>query len=300
MPGDILLLVDGTAVAYRAFYAIRELSTSDGRPTNALFGFIRMLDQLKNIWKPSHWAVVFDGGLPVERTTVLESYKAQREPMPDALAGQLQAIDEYLELAGISWILVKGQEADDVMATMTRRGLEKGADVMIATSDKDMYQLVDARVSIIPPSKAGSRMGPQEVQAKTGVEPAKIPEWLALVGDSVDNIPGVPGVGPKTAAQILDQYGSLEGVWAHLPQVGTERLRAALGAHADIVRRNVALVSLRSDVDCPFDWDAFRVRPVERERLAPFFKRYELRSLGTQTDGGHAKGKDTLPLPLDT
>ncbi|MBN1269257.1 MAG: flap endonuclease [Kiritimatiellae bacterium] len=279
MPGENLLLVDGTAVAYRAFYAIGELATKDGRPTNALFGFVRMLGQLKEVWKPSHWAVAFDGGLPAERTAVLETYKAQRKPMPDALAAQLDAIDEYLVLAEIPWLLIQGQEADDILATMTRRGLERGAEVMIATSDKDMYQLVGEQVSVIPPSKAGSRMGPAEVREKTGVDPAQIPEWLALVGDSVDNIPGVPGVGPKTAAQLLNQWGSLDAVWANLPKVGTERLRAALEAHQDVVRRNLALVRLRGDMDFRLDWDDLQVRPPDRERLAPFFDSYELKSL---------------------
>lgn len=276
MPNNTLLLVDGTAVAYRAFYAIANLSTRAGKPTNALFGFIKMLQQLEQLWKPTHWCVVFDGGTPEERLSRLPTYKAQREPMPDPLRAQLPDIERYLDTAGVLSVRMERQEADDVIATLA---FTTASDVLIATSDKDLYQLIDERVFMVSPSKAGVRIGSAEVVEKTGVRPGKIVEWLSLTGDTVDNIPGVPGVGPKTAAKLLDQFGSLENLWAKLGEVSSEKLRDALAAHREDVMRNVELVTLRRDLKVPASVESMAVRRADPARLVSFYEEMEFGSL---------------------
>jgi DNA polymerase I len=277
MPENTLLLVDGTAVAYRAFYAIAELSTRAGKPTNAVFGFIKMLQQLEQLWKPTHWTVVFDGGTPEERLVKLPTYKAQREPMPEALRAQFADIERYLDLAGVQSVRMDRQEADDVIATLASSAADSG--VLIATSDKDLFQLINDRVFMISPSKAGSKMGSAEVLEKTGVRPEKIVEWLALTGDTVDNIPGVPGVGPKTAAKLLAQFGSLENLWSKLDEVASQKLREALVAHRADVVRNVELVTLRRDLQVPVSTGSMGVRRIDPSRMVPFYEEMEFGSL---------------------
>ncbi len=279
-----LLLIDGTAVAYRAFYAIRGLSTSGGQPTNAVYGFIRMLRQMEKIWKPTHRVVVFDGGLPEDRMEALETYKAQRPDMPDTLQQQLPDINEFLERADAAAVMLERFEADDVMATLARQARESDAGVLLATSDKDLYQLVTDRVSIIPPSKSNERMGPAEIEKKTGVPPERIVDWLALVGDSSDNIPGVPGVGAKTAAGLIRSFGSVSGIYGRLAEVASERIRNALDKNRDVVMRNIDLMTLQTNLSCSLDWEAAKVRKPDPEKLLPFFKRLEFHAMAKELE----------------
>ena len=279
-----MILVDGMGALYRAFYAIRDLSTSDGRPTNAVFGFVRMLRQLRETWAPTHWAVVFDGGLPAERVALLEEYKAQRKPMPDPLRDQIEICEDYLQKAAIEQVRVEGQEADDVMASISDRAVQDGCEVLLATSDKDMYQLVDDSVCMVPLAGKSAAMGAEQVKEKTGVAPAQIVEWLALTGDTVDNIPGVPGVGPKTAAQLLTQFGSLDRMWAQLGEVAREKLRAVLAQNRKIVERNLAMVRLTRDLECFPGWDALRVEPPPAAELIPLFKDLEFHSMARELE----------------
>ncbi len=272
-----LLLLDGHAIAYRAFFAIRELSTKAGMATNAVYGFIRMTDQLCQQWRPTHLCTVFDGGLPAERMTLLPSYKAQREEMPADLNAQFPLIREYLAAAGITDIQIDGEEADDIMATQAVFAKQTG-EVLLATSDKDLFQLVDDRVAVIPPTKSDQPMGPVEVELKTGVRPERIAEWLALIGDSADNIPGVPGIGPKTAAKLLNQFGSLDALYQQLSQVEREKLRQALADHEAAVRRNLQMTSLRADLPVVLDWAQWEMRP-DHQALLAFYRKMEFSSM---------------------
>ena len=241
-----------------------------------MFGFIKMLQQLEQLWKPTHWAVVFDGGMPEERLAKLPTYKAQREPMPDPLRAQFADMERYLQAAGIQSIRMDRQEADDVIATIASAA---PAGVLIATSDKDLYQLINERVFMISPSKVGAKMGRQEVFDKTGVWPESIVPWLALTGDAVDNIPGVPGVGPKTAAKLLAQFGSLDTLWARLEEVSSQRIREALVAHREEVVRNVGLVTLRRDLPVSAPVQSMSVRRPDPARLLPFYEEMEFTSM---------------------
>lgn len=273
---DSVLIVDGTAVAYRAFYAVRELSTRDNIPTNALFGFIRMIRQLEAQWRPDRLVVTFDGGSPAHRLAKCPDYKAQRAPMPDELRSQLPIINEFLQIAGIPMILIADQEADDVMATLAARAATAGALVRLATSDKDLMQLVDDRVRIVPPTKTETELDPAGVEAKTGVRPSQIVDWLALIGDVADNIPGVMGIGPKTATKLLVQYGSLEAALAQIDQIEPLGLREKLMMGRETARLNVELMTLDGEVPAVPEWADIPAPAPDLVGLKAFFEKYEL------------------------
>lgn len=282
MSSRVLLLVDAMAVVYRAFYAIRELSTATGEPTNAVYGFIRMLRQMREWWQPTHVAIVFDGGLPEERTTLLADYKAQRPSMPDDLAAQLPLLDELLDLLGLARFRMDGQEADDVIASIARWAEPEAGSVLLASSDKDLFQLVNKTVKMAAISGKQVLMGVEEVEEKTGVPPSRIVEWLALVGDTSDNIPGVPGVGPKTAAKLLGAHVSLDALWDDLDSVASERIRNALRENRDVVERNLQMVALRTDLAESWDWDALAPGVPDAARLIPFYERLEFTSFARE------------------
>ena len=283
---DRLLIIDGHAYAYRAFHAIRELRSSDGRPTNAVYGFVKMLTKLRSTVEPSHLMVVWDGGLSAERVARLPAYKAQRPEMPDDLKPQIDEIVDYLRAAGIASFCREGVEADDYIACLARRAADAGMNVVIASSDKDFMQLVSARVGLLNPNdKSETVWTDGQVRAKAGVGPAQIVDWLSLTGDTVDNIPGVPGVGPKTAAELLNQFGSVATLYARLDEVKSERLRTALQAAGDAVRRNRELVRLLDDLPCEFSPDALAGKPADAGRLRELYQRWGFKGMLAALEG---------------
>lgn len=291
-PGSHLLLVDGHAYAYRSFHAIRSLSSPQGEPTNAIFGFIKAVRKLTADPERSHVAVVWDGGLAAERKALLPEYKAQRPPMPRDLALQIEGLIEWLEASGLTSWRREGVEADDGIATLAVRFGGAGVQVVIATGDKDFLQLVSESVRILNPNdKAGGLCGPAEVEARTGVRPGQIVDWLSMVGDSVDNIPGIPGVGSKTAARLLQQFGSWDALAARLAEVDSDRLRASLEGAGEIVERNRRMIRLRTDVDLGVDWGGLCRKPADPGRLAALYRRWGFRSFEAEVSGeGAAQG----------
>jgi DNA polymerase-1 len=280
-----LLLVDGHAYAYRAFHAIRSLNSPVGQPTNAIFGFVKTISRLRAGLQPTHCAVVWDGGLAAERVALLPGYKATRPPMPSALASQLDEIVAWVEASGVVSLCRDGVEADDWIATLAIKAAGTGAKVVIASSDKDFMQLVSPSVGLVNPAeKHCRRWTAAEVQEKTGVLPEQVVDWLSMVGDSVDDIPGVPGVGPKTAAALLRQFGSCEAVLARVDEVQPERLRAGLRAAADALHRNRQLIALRTNVGGEVELDALLVQPPNTPRLRDLFTRWGFRSLARELD----------------
>ncbi len=275
-PTTRLLLVDGLAGVYRFFYAIRNLSTAAGVPINAVFGFIRMMQQLRRIWSPTHWAVVFDGGTPPLRLELVPEYKANRKPMPEDLRGQLPVLNDYLDAAAIPYMRIDACEADDVIATLAVNAGKEGSEVLIATGDKDLFQLVNDKVRLISLSGEPQLMDAGAVKAKTGVLPGQIPDWLALTGDNADNINGVPGVGSKTAAKLLSAFGSLEVLYSHLEEVESNKLRQALGNSREVVERNLKMVRLDCSVEDVADWHDFACQPEPVKPLLTFYRTYEL------------------------
>lgn len=273
-----MLIVDGHAYAYRSFHAIRSLNSPSGAPTNAIFGFIKALDKMRAALEPSHVAVVWDGGLHAERMEQHPGYKAQRPPMPDSLDAQINGLVEYLGAAGVASLCSDGVEADDWIAVLARQFCGE-APVVIASADKDFMQLVSPRVGLLNPNdKSGNVWTAADVRAKTGVAPEQIVDWLSLIGDSVDNIPGVPGVGPKTATDLLNQFGSIDALYANLPAVKSDRVRAALQAAEADVRRNQRLIRLRDDAP-PVALDETAPRPPDRERLRALFGEWGFRGM---------------------
>lgn len=277
---DRLLIIDGHAYAYRAFHAIRSLCSPDGRPTNAIYGFVKMLTKLRATVEPSHLMVVWDGGLSAERVARLPEYKAQRPEMPDDLKLQLDEIVDYLTAAGIASFCRQGVEADDYIACLARRAAEAGMNVVVASSDKDFMQLVSARVGLLNPNdKSETVWTDGQVRTKAGVGPSQIVDWLSLMGDTVDNIPGVPGVGPKTAAELLNQFGSVAGLYARLDEVKSERLRGALRSAEAAVSRNRELVRLQDDLPCEFSPDALAAKPAKIGRLRELYQRWGFKGM---------------------
>ena len=274
-----LLIIDGHSYAYRAFHAIRELNSPSGQPTNAIYGFIKMVAKLMGSVSPTHWIVVWDGGLSAKRLAALPGYKAQRPEMPEPLRLQLDEIMEYLHAARIASYCRDGIEADDAIACIARRAENGGLTAIIASSDKDFMQLVSPRVGLLNPhDKTDVIWAAEQVRAKTGVEPGQIVDWLSLIGDTVDNIPGVPGVGPKTATDLLKQFRSIEELFGRLDEVKSARVRSALLAAKEAVLRNRELIRLH-EVSCEFSPEEIAVKSPDTARLARLYERLGFKTL---------------------
>lgn len=274
-----LLIIDGHAYAYRAFFAIRNLRSPSGQPANAIYGFVKMLEKMRVAIAPTHLMVVWDGGLSPERVAALPQYKAQRPEMPDDLQPQLDEIRQYLDAAGLADYCGDGVEADDYIACLARHAAREDWDVIIASADKDFMQLVSDRVGLLNPNdKSGTLWRREQVYAKAGVQPEQIAGWLALMGDAVDNIPGVQGVGPKTAAGLLREFGSVEALYARLAEVKSEKIAAALRASAAVVRKNLELVELRQ-VPCEFVPEKMKLQSPDQEKLKSLFRRWGFKGM---------------------
>ncbi|MDE1170285.1 MAG: 5'-3' exonuclease H3TH domain-containing protein [Verrucomicrobium sp.] len=272
-----LLLVDGHYYAYRSFYAIRNLSNSKGEPTNALFGMAKALKKMLADVKPDLAAVVMDGGLPAHRLAEHESYKANRAETPDLLAKQIPLFQDLVPALGLACLTVEGEEADDVLASYAREAAREKIDVVLATNDKDLMQLVGDNLSVYQPTPAGfDLIDAAAVREKWGVPPEKIGEILTLTGDAVDNIPGVPGVGPKTAATWIQAYSTVDGLLAHLHELKSERHRQMLESSRDILARNRKLVMLREDLPLPRPIGELQITP-DWAAQARLFAAYEFR-----------------------
>jgi DNA polymerase I len=275
-----LLIVDGHAYAYRAFYAIRQLNSPEGLGTNAIYGFIKMLAKMQTRVKPSHVAVVWDGGLDAQRMALHPEYKAQRPASPADLDRQISEIQEYLEHAGLPSCQEDGIEADDVICVLCQEALKEGYEVVIASSDKDFMQLVSDRVGMLNPNdKSETIWGPAEIKAKMGVPPNQILDYLALLGDNVDNIPGVPGVGPQTAVNLLNQFGSIDAIYARLEEVKSDRLRNALREAEPLVRKNLNLIRLNDCVDGGLNLKGCLVRAADERRLIELYRRWGFKTM---------------------
>jgi len=251
------LLVDGFNLAYRCFFAIPELSRADGFPTNALHGWVKSLWRLEDDERPQKALVFFDLGGAQDRLALLPEYKAHREDMPEPLARQIPVIKSLTRAMGLGGVEQDGVESDDLLASYAVALARQGDDVRIVSSDKDFAQVVGERVRIIlPPPSANPKLGWRLLDAagvveKFGVPPSQIADYLALVGDASDNIPGLPGVGPKTAARWLGAFGSVEGVIQAADRVEPERFRAAVAASADLLRRNLRVTTLNLSLPPP-------------------------------------------------
>ena len=288
-----LLIVDGHAYAYRAFHAIQSLNAPDGSPTNAIYGFIKMLARIEAGLKPTHHVVVWDGGLSAERLGALPEYKSQRPSMPDDLDRQMPELEAYLEGANTPSFVRDGVEADDWIASLAVLAAQQGMQVVIASADKDFFQLVSSRIGLLNPNdKSETIWQAEQVRAKTGVEPEQIVDWLSLMGDAVDNIAGVPGVGPKTATDLMKQFGSTDQMYARLDEVKSERIRANLRTAESVVRRNQKLIRLDASLPCDADLAPLAVRPGDPDRLGLLYARWGFKTMLAQLESARGPQKE--------
>src|SRR5207302_6694782 len=253
------LLVDGHYYAYRSFFAIRNLRNSRGEPTNAIYGFVKTLRRMVKDLQPELGAVIWDEGLPTRRTQLQPAYKQQRAEMPDDLRTQLAFIRELVPLLGFASLGLADTEADDLMASYACAAQQQDMEVVLATNDKDLFQLVADGVKIYTtnktdlatPKDAFALLDIKCVIKKWGVPPERIGDVISLIGDTVDNIPGVNGLGQKTAAQLLQSCGSLEALLADLDAVKNERIREKLKAAREQILQNREMVKLDTDLSLP-------------------------------------------------
>jgi DNA polymerase-1 len=274
---DCLYLVDGSSYLYRAFHALPPFSNSRGQPTNAVFGVVNMLQKFLRDTRPTHIAVVFDAPGRTFRDDLFEAYKAHRPPMPDDLRSQVAPVLQAVEGLGLPLLRIEGVEADDVIGTLARRAEKAGMRVVISTGDKDMAQLVNERITLVN-TMTGTALDTEGVRTKFEVDPDQIVDYLALIGDSSDNIPGVPKVGPKTAVKWLAKFRSVDAIVAHADEIEGkvgESLRENL-AQLDLSRR---LATIQCDVDLPMTPAELQLRAPDVSALTTLYRELEFRGL---------------------
>ncbi len=281
-----LFLVDGNNLAYRAYFALpEELATSEGFPTNALLGFTNMLFKLLSDYRPKGVAVAWDTR-PVHRAAISEAYKSERRPMPDLLREQFPYFRPIVEAFGYRNLEYEGWEADDVIATLATRADAAGVKTCVVSTDRDAFQLVSDNVCLMMTPRGVADVNvytPARVEARLGVTPDKVPDLIGLKGDTSDSIPGVPGIGDKTAAQLVDRYGSLEGVLEHADELSPARAKAIL-EHAQQARDSKLLATMRRDLELDVDPASLVLAPPDRSRLEEIFRRFEFRALLQRVD----------------
>ena len=285
-----LFIVDGNNLAYRAFFALpEELQTTDGQPTNALLGFTNMLFKLLADYRPQGVAVAWDSR-PVHRAATAEAadvvYKQGRKPMPDLLREQFPHFRPIVEAFGYRNLEFEGWEADDVIATLATRADTEGIKTCVVSTDRDAFQLCSENVVLMMTPRGVADVNvytPERVEARYGVTPEQVPDFVGLKGDTSDNIPGVPGIGDKTAGQLIAQYGSLESVIDHADELSPAR-RKNITEHADIARTSKELATMRRDLDIDCDPAELVLNPPDRAELKEIFRRFEFRNLLNRVD----------------
>jgi DNA polymerase-1 len=299
-----LFIVDGNNLAYRAFFALpEELATTDGQPTNALLGFTNMLFKLLADYRPKGVAVAWDSR-PVHRAATAEAadvvYKEGRKPMPDLLREQFPHFRPIVEAFGYRNLEFEGWEADDVIATLATRADMEGIKTCVVSTDRDAFQLCSENIVLMMTPRGVADVNvytPERVEARYGVTPEQVPDFIGLKGDTSDNIPGVPGIGDKTAGQLIAQYGSLESVIEHASELSPARARN-ITEHADIARVSKELATMRRDLDIECDPAQLVLDPPDRDGLKEIFRRFEFRNLLNRVDELDAAVPAAAPLKV--
>ncbi|MGH9391105.1 MAG: 5'-3' exonuclease, partial [Vicinamibacteria bacterium] len=269
-----LYLIDASSYIFRAFFAIRSLSNSKGFPTNAIFGVTGMLTRLLREGKPDYIAMVYDTPAPTFRDELYKEYKANREETPEDLVRQLPLVREVVQGFRIAEVELDGFEADDLIGSIAKRLEGRGIEIVIVTGDKDLMQLVRPGVALLDTMKDKWIREP-EVREKFGVGPDKVAEVLGLAGDSTDNSPGVPGIGPKTAGELVAEFGSIENVLSKIDKVKGEKRRESLRMFADQAKLSRVLATIHCDAPIDFDFDQFAARMPDRKKLRELFRELE-------------------------
>lgn len=295
-----VLLVDGHYYLYRSFYAIRGLTNARGEPTNAIYGFAKALRKMLADLGPAHAAVIWDRGLPERRTSLQPQYKKNRSSMPDALRPQEDWLQKNVPLFGPASLFLPNTEADDLIASYTRAARRQGQEVCIATNDKDILQLVGEGISVYSTSKedAGSEgfalLGPSEVETKWGVPPERIGDVLALTGDASDNIPGVPGVGMKTAGRLIREFGGIESLLGRTAEIHPASLGKKIADAREAILSNQRMVALDEDLPLPVPVEDLPAKPLT-QGLIPALRDCGFQSLLREIER-EAPPEDSQPL----
>lgn len=279
-----LYLIDGTSYIYRAFHALPPLSNSRGLPTGAIYGFTTMFLKILRERAPEHVAVVFDAGGETERHREFEAYKAQRPPMPETLAPQIPYVYQVVGALNVPTLMAEGTEADDIIGTVATKAAADGFQVMIVSGDKDLFQLVGPAIQVYDPMR-DKTYRVRDVEERYGVPPEAMADLMSLTGDAVDNIPGVPGVGEKTASALIQEFGTVENLLRSLDRVKRPRLREALKMHTEQIRKNRTLVTIRTDVPLSVSAEALRRPLPDWERLRDLFRELEFTRLLAALEG---------------
>ena len=275
-----MFLIDGSSFCYRAFYAIRELTTSKGQPTNAVYGTVMMLKKLMEEESPEYLGVAFDLKGPTFRHERFPGYKISRPPMPEALVSQIPLIKELLNGFRVPLFEKEGFEADDILATLTQKALQEGLTVYLVTGDKDMFQLLGPRVKVYRPTRDGHEVIDEaQLRQRWGVQPQQVVDVMALMGDAVDAIPGVPGIGEKTAVELVQRFGSVEGLLKGLDTLSGVQRRRSIEEHREQLELSRSLATLDRAVPIAFDLESLKVTAPDREALRRFFSRLEFKKL---------------------
>ncbi|MGB3211620.1 MAG: DNA polymerase I [Desulforhopalus sp.] len=273
-----IYLIDGSAYIYRAYHAIAPLSNSKGVPTHAVLGFINMVNRLVREKKPKYLAIAFDSRGPVFRHQIYDQYKANRPPMPEDLSAQIPFIKQFVEAANLLMIEGEDVEADDIIASVVKRFTALGHRVVIVSGDKDLLQLVAEDVVMWDPMK-DKVMDQEEVKKKYGVSPDQLLDLFSLIGDSSDNVPGVPGVGPKTAEKLIGDFVTLDGLYTHVDDLKKSKMKEKIIAHRGQAYLSKELIDLKSDVAVPEQLDSYLFRQGDEELLAEIYTELEFSSL---------------------
>ena len=277
-----LFLIDGSSQMYRAYHAIRGLTGPDGRSTNAVYGFVTMLRKLLADHEPELIAAAFDLPGPTFRSEIAADYKANRAPMPPDLAEQISWVHDACEALGVPVITHERYEADDVIGTLAKQGTDAGYDIAIVTGDKDFFQLVTDTITVYNPRDEGTWFDAAGVRDKFGVEPSQVVDVLALMGDSIDNVKGVPGIGEKGARALITAYGSLDQLLAHTADLSQDRYRRALETHADAALQSRDLVRIHTDVPVDLEPERLRFRGADATRCYELFASLGFKTLVTE------------------
>ncbi|HID7484970.1 DNA polymerase I [Morganella morganii] len=298
-----LILVDGSSYLYRAYHAFPPLTNSAGQPTGAMYGVLNMLRSLVMQYEPSHVAVVFDAKGKTFRDELFEAYKSHRPPMPDDLREQIAPLHDMVIAMGMPLLSVSGVEADDVIGTLAKQAAAEGRAVLISTGDKDMAQLVTPDITLIN-TMNNTILGPEEVETKYGVPPSLIIDYLALMGDSSDNIPGVPGVGEKTAQALLQGLGSLDDIYTDLSKIaglsfrGAKTLAPKMETNKEMAYLSYTLATIKTDVELDRTWDTLVLSEPDLDKLHALFTQYEFkRWISDLENGGWLAKKSTRSAP---
>jgi DNA polymerase-1 len=279
MPKKRLFLIDGNSFCYRAFYAIRSLSNSKGQPTNAVYGFNSMLGKIIKEEKPDMLAVAFDLKGPTFRHKKFDEYKIHRKPMPDDLVSQMSYIKQLVQAHNIPIYEMQGYEADDLLATLAKKAEDKDIETLIVTGDKDALQLVDSHIKVYSTHKEGLIYDAHKVKEIYGVGPDKVTDIMALMGDATDNIPGVKGIGEKSAIELMAEFGSLDGIYKNIDKVKSEAKKKILAEGKESAYLSKELATVDIDVPIDIDFKELELKEPDQARLLDLYKELEFKSL---------------------